>query len=1034
MLLRYRAPLVSCLALVLLASTLYAQSTGGSLSGTVKDGTGGVLPGVTITISNTDTGLTRTLVTDGGGRYVAPDLPPGPYRVRAALQGFTTVLRSGITLTVGRDAVADLELAIGTVADQVTVVAEARTIDTRSSSTGGLISTAQIEGLPLNGRSFVELANLTPGVQLTQTGGQSTSTGFGMKLSVNGARYTSNLFTLDGTNMNDEYSQAGSASGNVLGVEAIREFQVLTNSFSAEYGNHTGGIINAATKAGTNTIHGSLFEFHRGDSFDAKNYFDVEKPPFQRNQFGYSIGGPIQHDKTFYFTTLEGLHEKLGATHRFNVPSESVHNGPAAAAIVPWLRSYPLPNTGVAFGTTRGEYLRVDERRTDETYVMGRVDHRLSAAQQVFARYTFDDAQVDDPAGLITGSRLKTRTQYLTTEHTLVKGSSLLNRFQFGFTRSRLDGVDYLLEGFTMPQTTFTDIDRGLAVITVTGLNALGGDTTNPKFHIYNNFQFRENLTWSRGVHSLKFGGEAQVLQYDLTSDFTSMGQYTFSSLDNFLISRVNQFNAVVPGSDAQRSLRQTAFGMFVQDDVKVRHNVTLNLGMRYEPTTSVTDTKDRLAQLIDFTSATATLNDTTTLKTLFKNPSLGDVAPRAGFAWDVGGTGKTAVRGGVGVFNDLILISTPFVQNTAVRVPPYFNRGGLVGSSTFVVDFPNAYTTQASQLAAQAQLEGIQYDLQQPRMVKWNMNVQREFLPMTMVEVGYSGSHGSNLVRQVYSNGRVAQRMPDGRLFVAAGTPLAQPNFGRMRYRVSDATSDYDGLTVGLTRRMSRGLQAQVSYTFSKSMDDGAAALGGNDFGNEAAGGRYLLEKDRGLSPFDVRHALTANVTYLLPFAQKSTGAVAALAKGWNVSLLVRMRTGYPFSPQSGVDTGLQVQGWAPEFPDLAPGASDNPVLGTVDHWFDPTAFTLPATGYIGTLPRNTVIGPDMRTVDLMAGKSVPMWGGTNLQLRFECFNLFNRANFGTPQPIVFNANGTYREDAGRITSTSTSARQMQIGVKFVW
>src|SRR5262245_13819192 len=263
---RLRTAFACLLAFVLFAAPAAAQTTGGSLSGTVRDGTGGVLPGVTVTITNVDTARTRTLVTDAGGRYDAPDLPPGPYSVKAMLEGFTTVVRSGITLTVGREAVADLELTLGKVTDQVTVVGEAQAVDTRSASTGGLINTAQIEGLPLNGRSFVELANLTPGVQLTQTGGQSTSTGFGMKLSVNGARYTSNLFTLDGTNLNDEYSQAGSASGNVLGVEAIREFQVLTNSFSAEHGHHTGGVINAATKSGTNAVHGSAFEFHRDDA------------------------------------------------------------------------------------------------------------------------------------------------------------------------------------------------------------------------------------------------------------------------------------------------------------------------------------------------------------------------------------------------------------------------------------------------------------------------------------------------------------------------------------------------------------------------------------------------------------------------------------------------------------------------------------------------------------------------------------------------------------------------------------------------
>ncbi|HWK11549.1 MAG TPA: TonB-dependent receptor, partial [Vicinamibacterales bacterium] len=1000
---------------------------------TVSDGTGAVLPGVTVVITNTDTGGQRTLVTDGGGRYNAPDLQPGPYTVKASLEGFATVNRSGITLAVGQEVVVNLDLKIGQMADEVTVVGEAATVETKSASTGGVVTTQQIEGLPLNGRSFIELANLTPGVQLTQVGGQSTSTGLGVKLSVNGSRYTANLFTLDGTNLNDEYSQAGSASGNVLGVDAIREFQVLTNSFSAEYGNHTGGIINAATKSGTNTVHGSLFEFHRDDNLDAKNYFDTEKPPFQRNQFGFSLGGPIVRNRTFFFTNYEALHEKLGETLFFTVPTASVREK-AIASIGPWIDSYPEPNDGVFFGTTRGEFRRVAQRKTDEQYVMGRIDHQFSGAQQVFVRYTLDDAKQDDPNQVIAGSRLKTRTQYATAEHTWIRGSAFLNRAQFGFTRSRFDGIDYLLDGFSMPRTTFTDIDRGLAVVGVTGLAALGGTTTNPKFHIFNNFQLRDNITWNRGAQTLKFGGEAQILQYNLTSDFTSMGNYTFSSLDNFLIGRVNQFNAVVPGSDAQRSLRQTAFGFYVQDDIQARKTLTLNVGLRYDPTTGVTDTKGRLAQLIDFGSGTATLNDTTIVKTLFKNPSFKNLSPRVGFAWDVRGDGKTAIRGGAGLFDDLILISTPIVQNTAVRVPPFFNRGGLVGSSTFAVDFPNAYTTQAARLAAQSQLEGIQYDIDQPKMAKWNLNVQRELLPNTMLEVGYSGSHGMNLIRQVFTNGRLATVTSDGRLFVAPGTPLTQPNFSRMRYRVSDATSDYNGLTIGITRRMSRGLQAQASYTLSKSEDDGASALGGNDFDSEGGGSRYLLSKDRGLSPFDTRHQLVANVTYQLPFARGASGVSGALAKGWTVSSLIRMRSGYPFSAFSGVDTGLQVNGWAPQYPDLAPGASANPVIGRVDQWFDPTAFVLPAPGFIGTLPRNTIIGPDSKTVDLMGGKNFGLWGASQLQLRLEVYNLFNRANFALPQQTVFNANGTYREDAGRITRTSTSARQMQIGVKMVW
>ena len=395
-----------------------------------------------------------------------------------------------------------------------------------------------------------------------------------------------------------------------------------------------------------------------------------------------------------------------------------------------------------------------------------------------------------------------------------------------------------------------------------------------------------------------------QILQFNLTSDFTSMGQYTFSSLDTFLAARVNQFNAVMPGSDATRNLRQKAFGLYLQDDIQARKNLTLNLGLRYEPTTSVADRRGLLAQLIDFASPTATLNDTSRLDALFRNPSLKTVAPRLGFAWDVLGNGKTAVRGGAGMFYDDILVSTPFVQNTAVRVPPYFNRGGLVGSNAFVVVFPDAYTSQRAALAGQAQLEGIQYDLKQPYMEKWNVNLQRELAGKTTVEIGYSGSHGANLVRQVFTNGRVARASADGRLYVAPDTPLAQPNFSRMRYRVSDASSDYYGITAGVTRRFAGGFQAQVSYTYSKSIDDGASALGGNDFNSEGGGSRYLFSKDRGLSPFDLRHSFTANVNYTLPFAPAASGVKAIAAKDWNVGMLVRMRSGYPFSALSNIRT----------------------------------------------------------------------------------------------------------------------------------
>jgi hypothetical protein len=1020
----------ACLALSF-PLPLAAQGANAALSGSVRDETGAVLPGAAVAIRNVDTSLRREVVTDARGYFTAANLPPGIYEVTVTLSGFAKLQRSGIRLTVGQETVVNLVQSVRAMAEQVEVAGESPMVDTTTGSTGTLISEEQITGLPLNGRSFIELATLTPGVQLTQVGGRTTSTGFGVKLSVNGARYTQNLFTLDGTMLNDQFNQAGSASGNVLGVEAIREFRVLTNSFSAEYGRHTGGVINAATKSGTNAFHGSAFEFHRNDALDSRNFFDLpgNDPDFTRNQFGFSLGGPVQRDKTFFFVTYEGLREKLGQTLIFNVPSESLRQSASVdPAVRPYLESFPLPN-GRALGTTRGEFSRITDRTTDEHYAMARLDRQFSPGSRVFARYTFDDGEVINPSRVNTGETTKTRVHFLTVEHNAVRGSNFVNRAQFGLSRSKLDGFDYVLEGVTLPRQTFTDITRGIATISVTSLAPWGGSTTNPKLQTFTNFQLSDTVNWLLGRHNLKAGASVELQRYDFTSDFTSMGNFTFNSLDDFVANRPATFEAIMPGSDASRKLREKAFGFFVQDDYRVGSKLTLNLGLRYEPTSSVTETEGRLAQLIDFASPTASLKDATVVDALFKNPSKSTFAPRFGFAWDPQGKGRMAIRGGAGVFYDLIMLNTPFVQNTAVRVPPFINRGGL--QSPTRIDFPNAYTTERDLLAGQVALEGIQYDLDQPVMYKWNLNVQREVGARIAVEVGYTGTHGQNLVRQIFTNGRVAVTDANGRLFVPAGTPLRQPNFQRMRYRVSDGTSDYHGLTVSASRR-STSLSLQASYTFSKSIDTGASALGSNDFDNEGGGSRYLFMKDRGLSPFDVRHSFVGTVNYDLPFG-KGSGALARLVRGWNVGTLVRARSGYPFSVFTGIDRGSQQ--FAPRYPDLAPGASNNPILGGADKYFDPTAFILQPAGYIGNLGRNTLIGPGLFTIDAVLERSIRLGGDRALQLRIEAFNVTNRVNLALPSSTnLFAANGSYLEDAGRITATSTSARQVQLGVKFVW
>jgi Carboxypeptidase regulatory-like domain/TonB-dependent Receptor Plug Domain len=1031
--LRLAVALLATLFSLSTAPTASGQGASGRITGTITDETGALMPGVSVTVRNDETSVAREMVTEPDGRFRAVNLAPGPYTVSARLGGFAPIERRGIVVTVGSELVVDFELKVGALSDVVTIVGGATTIDTRTGSTGSLIAEAQIKNLPLNGRSFIELATLTPGVQLTPTGGRSTSTGFGQKISVNGARYTQNLFTLDGTMMNDQFNQSGSATGNMLGVEAIREFQVLTNSFSAEYGRHTGAVVNAATKTGTNAFHGSLFEFHRNEALDSNRWEAKEnglsKPDFVRNQFGGSAGGPIVESRTFFFANYEGLRETLGQTRTFNVPSAAVRAN-ASPVQKTYLESFPMPN-GRVLDAQRGEFVRQDTRETEEHYVVTRLDHQFSSNSSVFGRYTFNEGQVTDPERVNTGAITKTRLQFMTLEHLTIRGAGFVNRAQFGYTNSRLDGYDYVLDGLTLPTTTFTEIDRGIGVITISGLSGWGGSTTNPKFHKFSNFQINDVVSWARGAHNLRFGGHMEYQRYDLTSDFTSMGSFAFASIDTFLAGRARTFDAVQPGSDTTRRLREYVFGFFVQDDWQVRNNLTLNLGLRYEPTGDITEVDGKLAQLIDFASPTATSADTTILDAIVKNPSRRNVAPRAGFAWDVRNDGKTAIRGGVGVFYDLLTLNQSIVQNTAVRVPPFFDRPRITGTSTVVIDFPNAYFTQADLLRESGQLEGVQYDADQPTMVKWNLNVQRQLWDRTSVEVGYTGTHGYHLFRQIYTNGREAVEI-NGRLVVPPGQPLRQPNFGRMRLRVSDGDSWYNGLTVGLTRRASN-LQMQVSYTLGKAEDTGASALGGNDFDNEAGGARYMFVKEKGLSPFDVRQSFVASVNWEAPFGRNGDGLVAALIRDWSVSTLLRLRSGNPFSVDTG---GLQRGGQpdAPDFPDLCPGADPNPVLGGPTQYFDPTAFCLQPAGVIGNAPRNSVIGPASATLDLSLARDFRLGESRRLQIRVETFNILDRANFGMPTTGLFNANGSYRSDAGRITTTVGTPRQVQLGAKIVW
>ncbi len=574
--------------LIFAGQTAPAQVTTATIIGTVKDTTGAFIPGASITIKNLDTGITRTLVSDDQGRYHAPNLSLGNYEVQASLAGFQTEVRSGVVLTVGREAVIDFSLKVGEITEKVTVLGEAPLVETTKSGIAGLIESKQIKDLPLNGRDFIQLSTLHAGVVSVRTGDSNQSRGFGVKLSIGGARPSQNRFLLDGSDINDTAGATpGSAAGVMLGVDTLREFQVLTNAYSAEYGKSAGGVVIAVTRAGTNEFHGTAFEFHRNDNLDARNFFDRGDPPeFKRNQFGFSFGGPIAKDRSFFFGSYEGLRERLGVTRIARVPDLSVRNSPRISPIIaPYLNLYPLPN-GRSFGRGIAEFITTESDATNEDFATVRLDHKFSDSNNLFGRYSFDDAERTRPNALQLFTNNQTsRYHYLTIEDTHILSPRLLNTVRFAYNRNTTSDINI----------TIRQIDRSLFFvpahpqfggIVVAGLTELsgGGSGFNPRIFRNINVDVLESLTYTVGSHSLKFGFGVTRYHNNNNAPFRPGGRYQFDSIDALLEARASRLESMVPGvSDPVRKWRQWLFGIYFQDDWKATPHLTINLGLRYE-------------------------------------------------------------------------------------------------------------------------------------------------------------------------------------------------------------------------------------------------------------------------------------------------------------------------------------------------------------------------------------------------------------------------------------------------------------------
>ena len=1081
---RTRLSSIAILATILLALLIAfpvnsrAQVVGGTISGTISDSTGAAIPNAAVLVHNDETGNERHLQTGPDGRYAAPSIPVGTYTVTADADGFSQQRRTGVALSVGQSQLVNFALPLTGVAQTVTVKDNPPVVNLSTQQTAGLIDARQIKELPLNGRSYDQLITLNPAT-VNYTAQRSGSIGtsnssVGNMFAVSGRRPQDNLYLLNGV----EYTGAslinvtpGGTSGQLLGVEAVREFNVITDTYSASYGKRQGAQVSIVTASGTNTLHGSAYEFLRNSFFDARNYFDPARiPEFQRNNFGASLGGPIKpsllgKDKFFLFANYEAYRQNLGISDVTFVPDANARNGlvPNAttgvltpvtlgSGVAGLLNLWPTQNgpellTSAGLPTGIAEAFSSPTQHIREDFGTIRFDSNLTPNDLLFAVYTIDDSiahtPTQDPYSLVAENL---REQVASVQEQHVFSPRLLNTARSGFSRASFyflgsvpDNIQAVTPTFLTGKPTGAVViagstaSNGASTITTAGANVGSNNGTTR-----NIFTFDDHIYYSRGRQQIEAGGWLQFLESNDNLAQDQYGQASFASLTTFLQGTIKTFTYVP--SITELGWRSTFVDGYLEDTIKILPNLELRAGLRTESTDGWNASHGR-APTYGFTNGVINSTPTTGSSSLTTNNAKVLPEPRLGLSYDPFSTGKTVLRASFGLHHAL-LDTLDYRLDQSAPFNTIYSTSGSVANPT----------SGASSVSPST----VQPDIQTPAVLAWTLRIEQQIAPQTSLTIGYVGSHGYHQILSEDLNEPASVVQP-GNVIYYPTTTKPNPALANTTSWVSQGSSSYNALEVDLKRSLANGLTFRANYTYARNLDDGSA-WNTSVSANTPAFVEYPNNPalDWGPAATDIRNLASINASYDLPFGRNhllladAKPFANAAVSGWTLSAIATIESGFPFSPQLGYNPTGSGDSRNPVRPNVNPAFTGSLYThGTtaqrVAQYFNPAAFSAPAYGTVGNLSRDTLTGPAYNDLDLSLAKTTHLTERVRAQFRAEFFNVLNHTNLLTPSETVFSSGPTQgtaanqtaavtvSPTAGVITSAATT-RQIQLGLKLLF